>query len=136
MARFQRDRSKERFWRRVVRQWRRSGGSIRAFCAERGLSEPSFYAWRRRLAELDQAAVTSKQATRRMASKRPNQEDNGSVGAFVPVQVVGSAASEAATMATSAIEVVVGAGRVVRIAAGFDTATLQRLLALLEGRPC
>ena len=49
--------SKERFWRRMVRQWRKSGLSVRAFCAERGLSEPSFYAWRRTFAERDATAV-------------------------------------------------------------------------------
>ena len=141
MARLQRDKSKERFWRRAVRQWRRSGQSIRAFCRERGLSEPSFHGWRRTLAERDQAATKARQATR-LASKRKKQEQNGSVGrTFVPVQVVASAASALATTATAlaatgGIEIVVGAGRVLRVARGFDAATLQRLLAVLEDRPC
>jgi hypothetical protein len=43
----QRDLDKERFWRRMLRQWQRSGLSIRAFCLEHNLAEPSFYAWRR-----------------------------------------------------------------------------------------
>lgn len=137
MARFQRDRSKERFWRRAVRQWRQSGQSIRAFCRERGLSEPSFHGWRRTLAERDQAADKTRRATR-VASKRGHQEQNGDVGRdFVPVQIVASAApAVTASAASGGIEVVVGAGRVVRIAAGFDAATLQRLLAVLEDRPC
>ena len=53
----QRSISKEQFWRRMVRQWRGSGLSVRAFCEEHGLSEPSFYAWRRTLAARDAAAV-------------------------------------------------------------------------------
>lgn len=36
-------------WRRRVAQQRNSGQSIRVFCHEQKLSEPSFYAWRRGL---------------------------------------------------------------------------------------
>ena len=139
MVRFQRDKSKERFWRRTVRQWRRSGQGIRAFCRERGLSEPSFHGWRRTLAERDQAANQARQAAR-SASKRGKQQANGSFGRdFVPVEIVASAAPlvpVATASASAGIEIVVGAGRVVRIAAGFDEATLRRLLAVLEDRPC
>src|ERR1700733_6463413 len=52
-----RDRGKEQFWRRTFRQWRRSGLSVRAYCAEHGLAEPSFYAWRRIVAERDQESA-------------------------------------------------------------------------------
>lgn len=143
MARFQRDRSKERFWRRAVRQWRQSGQSIRAFCRERGLSEPSFHGWRRTLAERDRATDQASQATR-LASKRQKQEQNGRIGRdrdFVPVQVVASATpsmtpATAPAVRVGSIELVLGAGRVVRVPAGFDAATLQRLLAVLEDRPC
>ena len=38
---------KERFWRTTMRQWRRSGMSVRAFCEAHGLAQPTFYAWRR-----------------------------------------------------------------------------------------
>jgi len=37
------------FWRQVVAQQERSGQSVRGFCQERGMSEPSFYAWRKRV---------------------------------------------------------------------------------------
>lgn len=139
MARLQRDKAKERFWRRAVRQWRQSGQSIRAFCSEHGLSEPSFHGWRRTLAERDQAADKARRATR-VASKRGHQEQNGHVGRdFVPVQIVTSATlpvTPATACREGGIEIVVGTGRVVRVAAGFDVVTLQRLLAVLEGRPC
>jgi transposase len=104
--------SKERFWRRVMRQWRGSGLSVRAFCEEQGLSEPCFYAWRRTLAARDAAAVR-----------------------FVPVQVA-SEPTTAADGSAGALELVVGAGRRLRVGPGFDGPTLVRLLALLEeGRP-
>ena len=119
----QRSRSKERFWRRMVRRCRRSGLSVRAFCEEQGLSEPNFYAWRRLLAERDAAAVR-----------------------FVPVQVSpepsspavteSAAGATAALGAAGALELVLGPGRRLRVGPGFDGPTLQRLLALLEeGRP-
>ena len=104
--------SKERFWRRVLRQWRGSGLSVRAFCEEQGLSEPSFYAWRRALAERDAAAVP-----------------------FVSVRVTPEPTTTSDSSA-GALELVVGANRRLRIGPGFDALTLTRLLALLEeGRP-
>lgn len=110
----QRSRSKEQFWRRMVRQCQRSGLSVRAFCEEHGLSEPSFYAWRRILKERDAAAVR-----------------------FVPVQVTPEAPSATvADRSAGALELLLGAGRRLRVEPGFDGPTLQRLLALLEeGRP-
>jgi hypothetical protein len=101
---------KERQWRRWIDQWRTSGLSVRAFCARRGLATPSFYAWRRVL-------------ERRAAEK----------AALVPVQVV----ADAVPAQASALEVALADGRTVRVAPGFDAATLRQLLAVLpEGGPC
>jgi hypothetical protein len=44
------DEHKERQWREHLRDWRASGLSVRALCERHGLAEPSFYAWRRKLA--------------------------------------------------------------------------------------
>jgi transposase len=104
-----RDERKERQWRRWIGEWQASGLSARAFCQRRGLTVASFYAWRRVL-------------ERRAAEK----------AGFVPVQVV----SDAVSTQTSALEVVLTDGRTVRVAPGFDAATLRQLLAVLEGRPC
>ncbi len=112
------DSSKERFWRRMVRQWRISGVSVRAFCAQHGLAEPSFYAWRRALAQRDAVSHTP---------------------AFLPVQVTADLknATAPATDTTASLEVVLHSGRRLRVGVGFDGPTLQRLLALLEeGQPC
>ena len=104
-----RDERKEQQWRRRISQWRASGLSVRAFCARHGLASASFYAWRRVL--------------ERRAAEQP---------AFVPVQVV----ADTMPAQTSALEVVLADGRTVRVAPGFDAATLRQLLAVLEGRPC
>ena len=104
-----RDERKERLWRRWIGEWQTSGLSARAFCERRGLTAASFYAWRRVL-------------QRRDAEK----------AAFVPVQLVAGAGP----IQVSALEVVLADGRTVRVAPGFDAATLRQLLAVLEGRPC
>lgn len=102
-----RDERKEQQWRDRLAAWRRSGLSVRAFCARHGLSQPSFYAWRRELAKRDAA--------------RP---------AFVPVHVLPEPARQAA------LSVLLAGGRSIRVAPGFDVATLRQLLDVLEERPC
>jgi hypothetical protein len=41
---------RERFWRKLVTGQPHSGVSIREWCDRHGVSEPSFYFWRRELA--------------------------------------------------------------------------------------
>jgi hypothetical protein len=117
----ERELAKERYWRRRLRQWQRSGHGIRSFCRTHGLSEASFYAWRRIIQERDQ----QKEPT----SQRDQQPTGHHLPAFLPVTIVPSA---------PVLEVVLGAGRVVRVPAGFDAATLRQLLAVLdaEATPC
>ena len=105
-----RDPSKERFWRRMLRQWGRSGLSARDFCQQHNLSQPSLYAWRRIIAVRDAAAVP-----------------------FVPVEVLPpEKPTEANGTRDSGLELVLQGGRVLRIGPAFDGPTLQRLLPLLE----
>jgi hypothetical protein len=99
----------------MVARWQRTHGqSIRAFRDEHALSEPSFYAWRRTIAERDQQAA---------------REDE--LPTFVPLRVASAAAP-----ASASLEVVVGP-EVVRVPVDFDAAALRRLLAVLrEGPSC
>ena len=108
----QRHSTKERFWRRMVRQWGSSGLSIRDFCAGQQVSEASFYAWRRTIARRDAEAAR-----------------------FVPVHVIADE-RPARERAGDGLELVLASGRRVRVGPGFDEPTLRRLLALLEeGQP-
>jgi hypothetical protein len=116
-----RDSGKEQFWRGMLRLWRRSRPTtVRDFCAEHGLSEPSFYSWRR---------IIERDCHRR---RPPRHVGNGQTGkqfvepAFVPLGVL------PATSSPAALELVLGPGRVVRVPPGFDAATLRQLLAVLE----
>ena len=120
------DLGKERFWRRQLKQWRRSGLTIREYCAEHGLSEPSLYSWRRVIAARDQerSAVRAGRARREPGDGRVKEAP-----AFVPVHVV-------APLAAPALEIVLHPGRVVRVPSGFDAATLRQLLAVLEEPSC
>jgi hypothetical protein len=44
---------REAFWRSAMTRFVGSGLTVRAFCMREGLSEPSFYAWRRVIRERD-----------------------------------------------------------------------------------
>ena|ERR1700674_1344169 len=106
-----RDERKEQHWRQRLRDWQASGLSVRAFCARRGLNQPSFYAWRRELQRRDSAKPL-----------------------FVPVRL---RADDLSAPVTHALEVLLASGRRLRVAPGFDAATLRQLLAVLEeGVPC
>jgi transposase-like protein len=84
----QRRASQEQFWRAMLRRWHSSGLSVRAFCDEHGIAVPTFYAWRRTLAE-------------RKAAAR-----------FVPVQVIPEPKPQTtAAGLPSSLEVVLGVGR-------------------------
>lgn len=108
----QRPSSKERFWRRMVRQWGSSGLSIRDFCDAQQISEASFYAWRQTIARRDAEAAR-----------------------FVPVHVIADE-QPAREAVGDGLELVLAGGRRLRVGPGFDGATLRRLLALLEeGQP-
>jgi hypothetical protein len=128
-GRHKRDRGKEQFWRRTFRQWRSSGLGVRAFCAEHGLAEQSFYAWRRIVAERDQEATRVRAEPERSGVCRAAlASDDAPV--FVPLHVIDAPAP-------AAFEVVLECGRVVRVLRGFDADTLRQLLAVLEEKqPC
>jgi hypothetical protein len=125
------DRSKEQYWRGILRQWRRSGLSGRSFCRVHGLSEPSFYAWRRTSQQRDQQASPESQGAARRATTPvqrtaalPCRRDG--LPNFVPVTIAAP---------TPSLELVLGDGRSVRVPAGFDAATLRQLLAVLQETP-
>jgi len=50
-----RDATKEQFWRKVVGGFDARRHTVWVWCARHGVSEPSFYAWRRELSRRDQA---------------------------------------------------------------------------------
>jgi hypothetical protein len=103
-----RDPRKEQQWRQWIRQWQTSGQSVLDFCDRHGLSQATFYAWRRLLRQRDADATP-----------------------FVAVQVVADTPAPAAPP----LELVLASGRCLRVTPGFDPHTLRQLLAVLEEAP-
>ena len=123
--------AKERSWRRLIQQWRHSGMTIRDFCIEHEVSEPSFFAWRRTIADRDrQPGQPSADGYGNVDSHKTQDSPT-----FVPLHVVSTPVIS--TPAGAAYEVVLRDGCIVRVPAAFDPATLRQLLVLLnEERPC
>jgi hypothetical protein len=114
-----RDPHKERHWRRVVVEWRRSGQGVRDFCAARGLSEQSLYWWRRELATRDRRPVAAAEA-----APPPR---------FVPIHV---RTEPTATLPDGLIEVVLSNGRRLRAGADVTPGRLAELVRALEAAAC
>ncbi len=109
-----RDTRKEQQWRRWIGQWQHSGLTIRAFCERHHLSQPSFYAWRRK----------------RFSNAMPSTST-----LYVSVQLV----PDDEPVAASIVEVVLPGGPTPSCACRrrFDAASLRQLLLVLqEGCSC
>ncbi len=78
MANKQRDLAKETRWRDILQRHATSGLSVRAFCQQEQVTEPTFYAWRRTIGE--RGEKTKSQSCRGVRSKQP---------AFVPAVISG-----------------------------------------------
>ena len=104
-----RSQQREQFWRRVVAGQARSGMSVVAWCAEHGVSAPSFYVWRQRLAQGD--------AERKL--RRPH---------LLPVEIISSAANENA----SALEIELPNEVTVRVRSGCELELLRQVLTMLR----
>ena len=146
-----RDRAKERKWRAVLRRQARSGLAVRSFCLTRGISQATFYYWRRELAIRDteySAANTSAAA----ATDNDHSSSTGQRGQRLFTQVVvardgespaGAAASLSPTRTPARevhgggpLAIVLPGERRVEVPAGVDRQTLRDVLAALGEPSC
>ena len=97
-----RDGSRREFWRDLIHQQARSGQQVRAFCSEHGVTEQSFYGWKKRLS--GEAPVS-----------------------FALVATDGAGGKREAPL-----ELDLGSGQRLRISCGVDGATLRTVLAVLR----
>ena len=104
-------------WRDIVHRQAGSGLSIREFCAKEGISQPSFYAWRRKLGKQDG------NGTRSRKSKRRVEELGG--GAFIPLKLLDSAGT---------LEVIHPLGCQIRISGSVNAVALRQVLDVLDER--
>jgi len=113
---------KQASWRSVLRRQRKSGRSVRQFCADEDLCCASFYRWKRKITPGDRPAVDSSQGD---ASKRPQASpDQGGAAAFIPVRLQAAAGG--------LLEVLHPRGHVVRVPAVFDANSLRQVLDVLD----
>ena len=103
---------KEQFWRLLLREQPGSGMSVKAFCRQRGVSVPSFYAWRRKFQQRD---------------LRKDQQVDDQRDRLVPVQLVDLTAGNRPDVANR-IEIVTPGGFTIRVDHRFADSGLGRLL--------
>ena len=97
------------FWQMAVEAWQASGLSVRQFCKQEGLSEPSFYGWRKRL--------------KKSSGPKPEHRTDCSPESFIQVSLP--------TASAPAIELVLSSGHTLRISVGVDRKTLTAILSAL-----
>lgn len=106
--------------RELLLEQQKSGQGMADFARERGFSAKRLYWWKSRLAKREAGLRAPKGAK------------------FLPVRVVRSgrrarvAVTPARPAESSSLELVVGAGRVIRVGRDFDSALLRRLVRALE----
>jgi transposase-like protein len=93
---------RHRYWRQMIAQQEQSGQSVRAFCQQRGISDPNFYQWRKRLAEQ------------------------------LPMRFALVETRRSAPAATVGVELMLTTGERLRVAPGADAATLRLVLSVLR----
>jgi len=107
-----RDPHKEQFWRAHLAAWQHSRLSVRAYCSRHHLAVPSFYAWRRTLAQRQRPGLISTPVT------------------FVPLHLPSTPAS------APLLEVVLRNGRLLRFHPELHATVLRDLAAALEESSC
>ena len=124
-------------WAALIDEWRRSGLSLPTFCRLHGLSRGTMQNWVYKPAL--KLAVEEARRQAQLAPSDPGLVDGPSPckpsPAFLPVHVAEVTVASPPTQRTG-VEVVLGSGRRVLLEAGFDSETLRRVVAVLEGRPC
>jgi hypothetical protein len=96
----------EQFWRGTIDQWKHSGLSVCAFCAQRQVSQASFYGWRRELVKRDRVGSATLK--------------------FLPVQF----------RADVSLEVALPEGVVVRAPVGVEPTAVVALVRALRAGSC
>lgn len=107
------------YWREVLAEFARADQSVREFCAQRGLKEPAFYAWRRKL-----SVGPERVSLRGSGMDRP---DRPAAASFVPMQIVDG--GRPSWGPSPSLEVVLTNGCVVRVPSRDQIAWLADVIA-------
>ena len=100
----------KQFWQMAIETWQSSGLSIRRFCKQEGLSGPSFYSWRKKLASVKPPET--------------KKEKTDSSDSFIQVSLP--------TDKQSGLELALSSGNTLRIQGGIDRQTLSDVVSVLQ----
>ena len=104
-----------KFWQMAIETWQASGLSVRQFCKQEGLSEPSFYSRRKKLAKVAEP-----------------EADNRAINSAEPFIQVSLPQEK-----SSCVELMFSSGHTLRINSGIDDKTLTLVLsAICEAGLC
>lgn len=128
MANHRRSVEKEAYWRGQLERQSASGLSVRKWCRENGVSEPTFYVWRRELRKRDlKCGLTERDR------HAPLSEATMTPG-FVAIDVVTPdvVTSDAVSSGREAkLEIDVAGGVVIRLREDASAETLERVLTVV-----
>ena len=99
------DTGQQQFWQMVIETWQSSGLSVRNFCKQEGLSEPAFYAWRKKL-------------------NKSNEPKDTNSSAFIKVSMLKDNPAP--------LELVLSSGNSLRISSHADSQTLSDVITVLH----
>jgi hypothetical protein len=108
---------KELRWRRIMKRQAGSGLSIRRFCMNEGISQASFYGWRRKL-QLPASNGGARKSRRRV-------DEGADSEAFISLKLLDTAGT---------LEVIHPFGCQVRITGAVNAAALKQVLDVLDER--
>lgn len=106
-------------WREILERQAGSPLSVRGFCAAEGISEPSFYAWRKRLRTRKEKSM----GTVRKGARREQASENAQL--FIPLQLLGAA---------STLEIVHPLGYRIQVNGDVNPVALRHVIETLDER--
>jgi transposase-like protein len=128
MANQRRSVEKEAYWRGQLERQSASGLSIRRWCHENGVSEPTYYVWRRKLQNRDHERGLPER------DRHAPLSEAAVAPGFVAVDVVTSdvmTSASASAGCTAQLEIDVAGGVVIRLRENASAETLERVLGVV-----
>lgn len=114
-----------RYWQQLIRDWRSSGRSLKAFCRERQLNYGTLGWWKRQLAGREHVRSTA-------CEPSPANRSELLATTFAPIRIQ----AEDHDAHESRIEIVLPGQRCLRLRGPIDRQQLTDVLAVLEAAAC
>jgi hypothetical protein len=112
----------------LVDAFEASGLQRREFCLKHGVALGRLNLWRKRRRQERGAVASKRQATQKVDTRAKAASD----GRILAVELAGLPEGTGSNGSSGGLAVVVSRGRRIEVSRGFDAATLERLLDVLE----